>query len=380
MDIARSIYFPTSYQDSRKYFREQLESIKKIWPSARLDSHTISESEDLTIDWITADAVGSREKMILLTTGLHGVEGFVGAAMLDLFIQEYSSRLNPDTTGLLLVHVVNPWGMAHLRRVNSNNVDLNRNFLETQEDFLVEYNLDYKKLDRTLNPVHPLRLIWWENIGFIRNVIVNLVRNGIKSLRGAVLLGQQSNPAGLYYAGNDYQAETIFLKNLIKRIFSSYEAVLHLDMHTGYGPSYQMSLMNSPAETRSSQKLVKDFQYPRILSADPEGFYSMQGDMIDWVYRLKDSFYPDVKHYAAAFEFGTYGAGILKEIKSLRTMIYENQVEFYGAVSEKVKSRIRREILEMYYPSADDWREKALLDCRQGLTGILSEEGYLTRK
>ena len=380
MDIARSIYFPTSYQDSRKYFREQLESIKNIWPSARLDSHAISESEDLTIDWITADAVGSRKKMILLTTGLHGVEGFVGAAMLDLFIQEYSAGLNPDTTGLLLVHVVNPWGMAHLRRVNSNNVDLNRNFLKTQEDFLVEYNLDYKKLDRTLNPVHPLRLIWWENIGFIRNVIVNLVRNGIKSLRGSVLLGQQSNPAGLYFAGNDYQVETTFMKNLIKRIFSSYEAVLHLDMHTGYGPRYQMSLVNSPAEKRSSHQLVKEFQYPRILSADPEQFYSMQGDMLDWVYRLKDSSYPDVKYYGGAFEFGTYGAGILKEIKSLRTMIYENQVEFYGAVSEKVKSRIRREILEMYYPSADDWREKALLDCRQGLTGILSEEGYLTLK
>lgn len=377
MNNISSIHFPTSYQESRAYFRNQLDKVKEDWPSATLAKHFISEGEDLTIDWITAHPINRKEKLILITTGLHGVEGFVGAAMLDLFIKEYISQLDAEVTGIQLVHVINPWGMANTRRVNQNNVDLNRNFMLRQEDFLVDFNPDYKKLDLTLNPVHSLKPLWVEDFEFIQNVILNVTRHGIKSLRGAVMLGQQGNPSGLYYSGREYQSETILIKELIKQGFSSYEAVLHIDIHTGYGPRYQMTLVNSTAEERKSAQLCNDFQYPLILQADPDQFYSMQGDMIDWVYKLKKSDYPEVKHYGTAFEFGTYGDGILKEIKSLRTMIFENQAFHHGSTSTKLESIMRKEILEMYFPRSVKWREKAILDCRQAFSGVLSAEGFI---
>ncbi|HDD61888.1 MAG TPA: DUF2817 domain-containing protein [Chloroflexi bacterium] len=376
MNTANSIYFPTSYQESRIYFRAQLEKVKKVWPSATLDKYLISDGEDLTIDWITAQPIRQNKKLILITTGLHGVEGFVGAAMLDLFIKEYISLLDPQVTGIQLVHGINPWGMANTRRVNKNNVDLNRNFMERQEVFLDEFNPEYKNLDGTLNPVHPLKALWIEEIGFLKNVIVNLSRYGVRSMRGAVMLGQQSNPAGLYFSGREFQPETIFLKKLIIQGLSSYGSVLHIDMHTGYGPSSQMTMVNSPAEPMKSDQLINDFQYPRILQADPEQFYRMQGDMVDWVYRLKEVDYPKVKHFGMAFEFGTYGEGILKEIKSLRTMIYENQTAQHGSSSAKLDAYMRKEFLEMYFPYSSRWREKAILDCRQAYSGVLSAEGY----
>ncbi len=117
MNNHTSIHFPTTYQESRSYFREQLKKIIKIWPNAALDKHFISETEDLSIDWITAEPIKKKEKLVLITTGLHGVEGFVGSAMLDLFIKEYADKLDPESTGLKLVHALNPWGMANLRRV-----------------------------------------------------------------------------------------------------------------------------------------------------------------------------------------------------------------------------------------------------------------------
>ena len=191
------------------------------------------------------------------------------------------------------------------------------------------------------------------------------------------MLGQQSNPAGLYFSGREFQPETIFLKNLIIQGLSSYSSVVHIDMHTGYGPSYQMTMVNSPAETRKPDQLINDFQYPRILQADPKQFYSMQGDMVDWVYRFKETDYPNVKHFGTAFEFGTYGEGILKEIKSLRTMIFENQASQHGSTSEKLESKMRKEILEMYFPQSIKWREKVIFDCRQAFSGVLSAEGFL---
>ena len=371
------IQFPSSYQESRVYFHSQLESIKDIWPSAALNKYSVSGTGDLTIDWISADPIMNKDKLILITTGLHGVEGFVGAGMLDLFIKEYIRNLDPETTGICLVHAINPWGMANIRRVNQNNVDLNRNFMEGEDDFLTEFNLDYKKLNITLNPSHALKNLWAEDIGFFKNAIINLARNGIKSLRGAVMLGQLSNSAGLYFSGKEYQPETICLKNLISDYLSSYDNFLSIDMHTGYGPRYQMTLVNSPGETRTPDQLKDDFQYPRILQADPDQFYKMQGDMIDWIYKLKESKNLNVKLYGTAFEFGTYGEGILKEVKSLRTMVYENQAFHHSGLWGEPGSRIKAEIQEMYFPASDDWREKAIQDCRQAFAGVLSAEGYL---
>jgi len=129
------IHFPTTYQESRSYFREQLKKLKKTWPTAVLDKHFISETEDLSIDWITAEPIKKKEKLVMITTGLHGVEGFVGAAMLDLFIKEYADKLDPDSTGLIIVHALNPWGMANQRRFTKDNIDLNRNFMVDQDVF-----------------------------------------------------------------------------------------------------------------------------------------------------------------------------------------------------------------------------------------------------
>ncbi len=372
-----SINFPTSYLESRSYFRDQLENIRNTWPSAVLEKRSISDNEDLTIDWIKAEPAKNEDKLILITTGLHGVEGFVGAAMLDLFIKEFMDKMDPNSTGLILVHALNPWGMANKRRFTRNNIDLNRNFMVNQGDFSVEFNQDYLKLDQVLNPPHPLKSFWLEDIGFYKNVVVSIARHGIKSLRAAILLGQQSNPSGLYYTGREYQQEAIWLQNLIKEVFASYKSILFVDIHTGYGPSDQMSLVNSPAETRNPVRLKEDFQYPLIVQADPEQFYSMKGDMVKWIYNLKETNYPDVDFYGTAFEFGTYGDGLLKETKSLRTMIYINQADQMGSKSPKIKTRIFNEFVEMYYPKPKTWREKAIADCRQAFSGVFSAEGFI---
>ncbi len=99
--------------------------------------------------------------------------------------------------------------------------------------------------------------------------------------------------------------------------------------------------------------------------------------MVNWTYNLRDSNFPEVDFFGTAFEFGTYGDGILKETQSLRTMIYINQADQAGTRSQKKKVRIQNEFMEMFYPTAENWREKAMADCRQAFSGILSAEGYI---
>ena len=96
-----SALFPGSYEESRARFRGEIHRVQRLWPSARLGGHRLAlvEDDDLTIDWIEADPLERREKLLILTTGEHGIEGYVGSAMLCLFLEEFLNRLEPIRRG-----------------------------------------------------------------------------------------------------------------------------------------------------------------------------------------------------------------------------------------------------------------------------------------
>ena len=88
--------------------------------------------EDLSIDigWFGSP---QPRRAFVHSSGLHGVEGFAGSAIqLQWLTGNYQP---PDDGAVVIVHVMNPFGMVWLRRVNENNVDLNYNFLAADEKY-----------------------------------------------------------------------------------------------------------------------------------------------------------------------------------------------------------------------------------------------------
>ena len=67
-------------------------------------------------------------RVLVLISGTHGVEGYQGSAAQIGFLQNTASALPADTAALL-IHGLNPYGFAWVRRVNEDNIDLNRNYL-----------------------------------------------------------------------------------------------------------------------------------------------------------------------------------------------------------------------------------------------------------
>ncbi|WP_408008007.1 DUF2817 domain-containing protein [Pseudalkalibacillus sp. A8] len=122
------VYFKRTYEESRNVFRQHLDKIRMKWPEAELSTEAIGKEKDNTIDMIYSEARTSNDQVVFLSSGLHGIEGYAGAAMIHLFVEEYLDQIDPETTGICLIHALNPWGMRNLRRVTENNVDLNRNF------------------------------------------------------------------------------------------------------------------------------------------------------------------------------------------------------------------------------------------------------------
>jgi hypothetical protein len=191
------------------------------------------------------------------------------------------------------------------------------------------------------------------------------------------MLGQSRHPQGLYYCGAEYQPETIFLMDLIQDLLNRYGRVVQMEFHTGYGPRYQMSMLISELETRDQAQLSRDFDYPRVLRTNPDQFYRMQGDMLDWAYQAQNRLYPHSSYFGTAFEFGSYGEGVLNEIESIKTMILENQHMVYGTSRTDVTEEVQRRFLEMYNSEEQAWREKAVQDAYQGFDGILKYEGMI---
>ncbi len=368
--------FPDSYEASRSRFRAGLLQLRERWPDARLAQHALSVDRELTIDWILADATRAPERLLIVTTGEHGAEGYVGAAMLTLFLQEHAARLDPAVTGLRLVHALNPWGMQHRRRVNAANVDLNRNFLPRPQTYAAQTNPGYDRLAAHLNPAGRVPARGLRDLAFAAALARALTTVGPATLQAATLLGQYRHPQGVYYGGDALQEEAEVMIGLLHSGLRDYRQVLHLDMHTGYGPRYRLSLVNSPHEPRRPNELAALFEYPRVLAADPQQFYAIHGDMVDFAYTLARAEFPDRRLYATAFEFGTFGDTLPAALRSLRAMVWENQLHWHGAATAEAQAAVAEEFRELFEPSEPGWRIKAVADANEAFAGILRAEGF----
>jgi hypothetical protein len=367
--------YPDSYESSRARFLRDVELLRPKWHSSRLESHPLKDHPDLSIDWFWAEP-RARENLVMISTAEHGIEGYVGSAMLKLFMDEFAPRLNPENTGLLLVHTINPWGMKNRFRVNPGNVDINRNFI-IDGVFSAEINPDYDVIEKFLNPQSPVGTLSGEAMPFLAKVLKNMVYPGRARVQAASLLGQHRHPRGIYFGGKELQEETTVLMNLYRSALAAYRTFIQMDMHTGYGPRYQMTVIIPPLDPTPSADAVKRFSYPLIQKIDETEFYAISGDMGEYVYRLRDAEFPDKQVFACGFEFGTFGDSLPALIRSLRITVLENQLRHHGAVSPEAEAQVRAEYEELFFPSEAAWREKAISDCRQAFTGILSAFGVM---
>ena len=349
-------YFPNTYEESRERFKAGLGTLTSRWPGARLEHHVLRAHPDLSIDWFWADS-SKKANLVIISTAEHGIEGYVGSAMLKIFIDEFAPRLNPEDTGLLLVHAINPWGMKHNRKVNENNVDLNRNFTYDGR-FDPSNNPYFLKLRRLIAPDHPIPSFGMETMRFAWRTFQALVTQGASALTYAALLGQYAVPKAMYYGGARHEEQTLVMMDLFRKALEDYKVVIHLDMHTGYGPRYLMSITLVPPEPLSSAELSAKFDYPLVLRGDHQEFFATQGDMTEYFYRLRDEEFPHGHVLSCAFEFGTYGDSLLQRIRSLRTMIFESQLYGYGTKNRKTEEKIHHEFEELYFPAEQKWREK----------------------
>lgn len=370
-------YFSANPDRARQRFRQSLDLVQLRWPSASLHSHRLADEENLEIEWIQAQATEQPNKLLFITTGLHGIEAMIGAAVLQLFITEFLPQLNPTDSGVCLLHPLNPWGMKHFRRVNAHNVDLNRSFVAQAEGYDPSFNQDYDRLRFLLEPGGRVGPIWLEKLLFGWRLARALLLVGPDRILAATLEGQYRHHKGLYYGGADAPSQTSWLRQFISRLASQYDQLCWLDIHSGYGPRQQMTLVDSPLAPREPAEQSDRLGYPRVVQAEAATFYDIHGDMLDAAYRWFSEPGKPARFYGTAFEFGTFGDSMVASLRSLRAMILENQLHHAGARSERSAAWVEGEFKELFYPADPAWRRLAMADARHALAGVLKAERFI---
>ncbi|MBR4971471.1 MAG: DUF2817 domain-containing protein [Oscillospiraceae bacterium] len=371
-DYAYSEAFVTSYEQVRARQQKMMDDVRLTGVPVMVQNFAIDEEEGLYIDRYYLPASKQERNLVVLTTGVHGIEGYIGSVMLEVFFKEIYPTLDRETTGVLVVANVNPYGMKYMRRYNENNVDLNRNFILDWEDFDLNVNQEYPKVDTFLGPTGAIGNALWHEVGFYLNLGKTAIAEGASTVSDALLSGQYAYPQGVYYGGTGDETSTTYLKGVFAGCLESpYENVVHIDIHSGYGPRYDMVIFNSVFETMTEAESREAFGYDFVIAHDSEAFYATTGDTTDFFYRLAESKGTDKELFSTCFEFGTIGDGFFDSILSLKYTVDENRNHWYPTANATSAEIVRQHYLELFYPTESKWREKTVADFIAAAQGVL---------
>ncbi len=335
-------YFASDYFAARDSFSRL--AIKQAAWTQRCPIRTPSiEGKELTIDAAYYGAP-SPARLVVISSGIHGAEGFAGSALQQQLINQLKSMPPlPSSCGLLLIHAVNPYGFAHLRRVNENNVDLNRNCLA---QFPGPKNTAYSKFDRLLNPTSPPS---WDS--FKAKLIWAGIGNGIRAGKRAIASGQYMFAQGLFYGGTERQESITIFEQLLRRAAArNTRQVVHIDLHTGLGRYGHYKLFTDLAEeSHEFQQLQDWFGANRVVTSQGKrtSAYPASGDIGE----LTQNVFAYCRVYPATLEFGTYS--LWHTLAMLRT---ENRLHYYGSIDSAIGRKIKTDFRETFCPADPGWR------------------------
>ena len=371
-EVEESYAYSDSFYDSYEEIRTHLQELTGEL-GVEISSYAVDENDGLYIDSFYLPSTKEKTNLVVLTTGVHGMEGYIGATMLDVFFQEVYPTLDTANTGVLVVANVNPYGMKYFRRYNENNVDLNRNFILDWDNFDLSSNKEYPKVDTFLGPTGKIGNGLWHEVGFYLSLAKTAITEGADTVSDALLTGQYEYPQGVYYGGNGDEASTVYLKDVFSQCLdSAYENIVHIDIHSGYGPRYNMVIFNSVYETMSEKESQEAFGYDHVIAYDSESFYATTGDTTDFFYRLAEQKQAQAELYSTCFEFGTIGDEFFDTILSLKYTIDENRNHWYPTDNKLTEQIIHENYMELYYPTETAWREKTVADFKTATMGILN--------
>lgn len=365
-------YFSNSYGEARARFRALSPpgAVNRSFnvPSAR--------DPDLFVDSTYVKPRARPKTLLVLTSGVHGAEGFAGSAIQLMFLSELRDKFASEHHGLFMVHAMNPFGMKYNRRATENNVNLNRNFGVSADLFLTP-NAGYDRVADFLEPRSPARSPGWTMANALYFVIKSLLRQGFSTdtLNRAIAHGQFNHPRGIEYGGTTWEPQVRDFIDTLKTMMEPFENIVLFDLHTGLGESHELHVIAVEDPKSRDEALLKQLFRPtqdgplyKLTGTETKGFYKTAGDFNSLPAGLAR---PGQRVLALTFEYGTLGNSVWNKVQSLARVLGENQGYHHGYTSAANRARSGLAFTEMFSPAEPKWRANVISRAREVLGRVV---------
>lgn len=330
------------------------EARQKFLTAARQTGATLTEfphpteigrdGEALAIDVAWLGAADAR-RVLMVTSGTHGAEGFCGSGAQVALLGDTALHADCRRAGyaLLLVHAVNPYGFSYLRRVNEDNVDLNRNFMDFSQP--LPRNEPYAEVAPLLLPAQ-----WPASDADQAALMKTVAERGMAWYQAAVSAGQYQDPKGMFYGGREPTWSNYTLRRILARFGAERDALRWVDIHTGLGPwGYGEPIYMGPDEAGQIGKTREI--WGQAVTSIYDGS-STSANLTGLAWQAVPQTLGAIDYAGIALEFGT-----LPLAEVLEALRGDHWLHLHPQADENQRNLIKRAVWRAFYGDADDWRE-----------------------
>lgn len=284
------------------------------------------------------------ESVLVLISGTHGIEGFCGSGAQVDWLRRGGMRERPKDVAVMMVHAINPYGFAWLRRVTQENVDLNRNWVDFSQP--LPSNPHYGELADALCPSD------WSpktQAASAQTMRAFVEAKGEKALQQAVSGGQHTHPQGIFYGGVAPTWSRQTQTALFAHYLGNAGRIGIIDYHTGLGPwGYAERIVLDPV---GSPGFDRARQWYGAAITSPSGGSSTSADIVGDGLSAARTLLAHAEVTGMALEVGTLDSRTV-----INTLRADAWLHAYGDLQSELGRAIKAEIRNAFYGDQDDWK------------------------
>jgi hypothetical protein len=334
--------FSATYAQARATFLERAAAA-----GAHLQSHVLplpgAQGEELALDaaWLgPADAA----KVLIVSSACHGIEGYAGSGAQGALLRDDAVMAAAQRAGaaILHLHALNPHGFSWGRRVTSENVDLNRNFVDFSQP--LPANPHYEAIAPLLVPQQ-----WPPGAANALRLALFTLRHGPRAAQTAVSGGQYVDPKGLFFGGQAPTWSQLALRRVLRERLAQRARIAWIDVHTGLGERGVGELILAAPHERATLARARAWWGDGVTSTEDDTSTSapLHGQM--WTVVGQEC--PGAEYTGIAVEFGT--APRLEVLQALRG---DQWLALHPEAPPPLQREIKRRIRAAFHVEAPDWQ------------------------
>jgi hypothetical protein len=335
-------HFSGDYQAARAKFLSACDAAGVVVASYQ-NPHVGPDGAPLFTDVCT---IGASEAGAALTlcSGTHGVEGFAGSGIQTGLLRDGLASWLPSGVRVVMIHALNPYGFAYLRRANEDNVDVNRNFVDHSERY--PPNDEYDRLSKVMAPV---RLSLLSRVAAFYQIASFRLLRGSSPLQAAVSRGQYTHDQGLFFGGTAPIWSNSTFRAIAERYLGTADRVAFIDLHTGLGPhGYGEMIVGDPVNSDAFRRALR-WWGARVRTVKDDSSVSV--DLSGSIKSALSEMLQNTEFTCGSLEFGT-----VAPMRVLRALQAENWLHHHGGADHRQAEAVKTRLLRAFYPDTKEWR------------------------